>query len=77
MKPYTCSGIKKEGESCTKNNNCIYPRCVLGEDTYDQEVIDAGYDNSHDYENDLMIGCMNRSIIVLLIALITFFIIIF
>jgi hypothetical protein len=23
----TCSGVKREGESCTKNNNCTYPNC--------------------------------------------------
>ena len=22
-----CSGIKREGESCSKNNNCTYPNC--------------------------------------------------
>ncbi len=22
------NGIKKEGESCTLNNNCIYPNCM-------------------------------------------------
>ena len=21
-------GVKKEGESCTLNNNCIYPKCT-------------------------------------------------
>ena len=76
MEQHRCLGLNRQGESCTGNNSCIYPHCVLGEDTYDEEVIDAGYDNSHDYENDLMIGCMNRSIIILLIALIIFFIII-
>ena len=23
-----CHGIKKSGESCTMNNNCIYPKCL-------------------------------------------------
>ena len=29
VKSKQCSknGIKKEGESCTLNNNCIYPKC--------------------------------------------------
>jgi len=29
-KEYNCSknGIKREGESCTLNNNCIYPKCL-------------------------------------------------
>ena len=22
------NGVKKEGESCTLNNNCIYPKCL-------------------------------------------------
>jgi hypothetical protein len=22
------NGIKKEGESCSLNNNCIYPKCM-------------------------------------------------
>jgi hypothetical protein len=25
----TCNGIRREGESCTKNNNCKYPDCKL------------------------------------------------
>jgi hypothetical protein len=25
------NGIKKEGESCTLNNNCIYPNCIKQE----------------------------------------------
>lgn len=24
---HECNGIKKQGESCTKNNNCTYPNC--------------------------------------------------
>lgn len=24
---HTCNGIKREGESCNKNNNCTYPNC--------------------------------------------------
>jgi len=27
----TCNGVKREGESCTKNNNCIYPDCKLAQ----------------------------------------------
>ena len=23
-----CSGIKKEGESCSRNNKCTYPNCT-------------------------------------------------
>lgn len=26
-KNIVCSGIKREGESCSKNNNCTYPKC--------------------------------------------------
>lgn len=25
----TCDGLKKEGESCSKNDNCKYPDCIL------------------------------------------------
>ena len=25
------NGIKREGESCTLNNNCIYPKCTVQE----------------------------------------------
>jgi hypothetical protein len=25
----TCNGVKREGESCTKNNNCKYPSCKI------------------------------------------------
>lgn len=32
----TCSknGIKREGESCTLNNNCIYPKCFIQLEDY-------------------------------------------
>lgn len=33
LKPVTlCSGIKREGESCSKNNNCTYPNCNQNKD---------------------------------------------
>src|SRR5688500_17579677 len=25
------NGVKREGESCTLNNNCIYPKCLIME----------------------------------------------
>jgi len=39
----TCKYIKREGESCTKNNNCTYPNCE--EKMYTkQEALDNVYD---------------------------------
>ena len=26
-KPFSCKYVKREGESCTLNNNCTYPNC--------------------------------------------------
>lgn len=37
VKEGVCSknGIKREGESCTLNNNCIYPECLVKEESWD------------------------------------------
>lgn len=31
-----CKFVKKEGESCTANNNCIYPNCNKQEKQHDK-----------------------------------------
>jgi hypothetical protein len=32
-------GIKREGESCTLNNNCIYPNCIIDEVKLNNESV--------------------------------------
>ena len=51
----TCSknGIKKEGESCSLNNNCTYPDCLKKTFT-EKDMIDFAQfmaENSH-FKND-------------------------
>ena len=48
MKEFICikNGIKKEGESCTLNNNCIYPDCK-------QESWNSIYKNYHKQEGNV------------------------
>ena len=51
----TCSknGIKKEGESCSLNNNCTYPNC-LEKNFTEKDIIDFAQfvaENAH-FKND-------------------------
>lgn len=43
-KKFKCNkvGVKKEAESCTMNNNCIYPKCLTTdkEEWYNEEKVD-------------------------------------
>lgn len=35
------NGIKREGESCTKNNNCVYPKCLIMTDLEKFQKVNA------------------------------------
>ena len=40
LKECNRNGIKRDGESCTLNNNCTYPKCLAPTESYRMEIID-------------------------------------
>ena len=49
------NGIKREGESCRLNNNCIYPECMENKIDYNaimEEIGGQEYKLHHNYDRD-------------------------
>ena len=52
------NGIKKEGESCTLNNNCIYPNCMNKQETLEErepywDLVDAKAEQNNTIDLDV------------------------